>query len=690
MALTIFGRVPAIHMGATAFALATTASSSPVLAQSNTEVGYGPQPAWVVPPPETDGAPDGDNAFSLDYRDIQVHLDEDGTHQFETYRIKILHAQALPLGNINVAWQPDFGALTVHRLQIHRGDETIDVLADEKFSIFQREGGLEQSRLDGILTANLNIPGLRVGDEIEFAATIDTYSEAFDGRDTGSLLFLPGKSQGTIRMRIGWDKGHEPKLNITPPMEPYLQRGNRFVQALVTDLPARPLPSDSAYDMTQLRVIEYGDFTGWRDVSRITFPLFEDAARLSDGSPIKAEAAKIAGRHSSQRDRAREALRLVQDDVRYIYVGLNGGNFIPATAEETWERRYGDCKGKTVLLMALLDEMGIENEAVLVNSSGGLSLQRGLPMPGQFDHVLVRAKVDGEWVWMDGTRHGDLRLATTSTSLFGGVLPLTAQGEDLEMLPVTYPEVPQELEMWDIDASAGSDKPARMQWTRVFRGDDGLEWRALLMSAPKAQVRDQFTQSLLQEGWETVENVDWSFTDDGSTTLLVEGDVELDWEGSPGSRDWTVYGGGFYPPDEMKRPAEQDQDAPYWNKPTSYSCRVVTVQLPDAADGSRWTHNASMMDDVFGGVAYWRQVEIDGGTFRMVSGSRTLEAQVPASTADTVNAQIEDFDNRKVVLQEKRDYGTPNPSQAADYPVPAAQDIDWTAPDAPCSAPEFR
>lgn len=69
-------------------------------------------------------------------------------------------------------------------------------------------------------------------------------------------------------------------------------------------------------------------------------------------------------------DRAAAALKLVQQDVRYIYIGLNGGNLSPATAEETWQRRYGDCKAKTVLLLALLRELGIEAEAVLVNNSG--------------------------------------------------------------------------------------------------------------------------------------------------------------------------------------------------------------------------------------------------------------------------------------------------------------------------------
>lgn len=105
---------------------------------------------------------------------------------------------------------------------------------------------------------------------------------------------------------------------------------------------------------------------------------------------------------------------MVREQVRYIYVGIAGGNLTPATADETWQRRYGDCKGKTTLLLALLNELGIDAEAVLVNNSGiDDGFNQRLPSPGLFDHVLVRAKIDGREYWMDGTRRQSPGLTRT-------------------------------------------------------------------------------------------------------------------------------------------------------------------------------------------------------------------------------------------------------------------------------------
>ena len=37
-----------------------------------------------------------------------------------------------------------------------------------------------------------------------------------------------------------------------------------------------------------------------------------------------------------------------EDKPACVYVGLDGGNYRPAAADDTWHRRFGDCKAKTV------------------------------------------------------------------------------------------------------------------------------------------------------------------------------------------------------------------------------------------------------------------------------------------------------------------------------------------------------
>jgi transglutaminase-like putative cysteine protease len=101
------------------------------------------------------------------------------------------------------------------------------------------------------------------------------------------------------------------------------------------------------------------------------------------------------------------ALRLVQDQIRYVFLGMNLGGYTPASAETTWARRFGDCKGKTALLVALLRELGIDAEPALVSTTAGDGLDQRLPTLQLFDHVIVRARIDKTIYWLDGARQGD-------------------------------------------------------------------------------------------------------------------------------------------------------------------------------------------------------------------------------------------------------------------------------------------
>src|SRR5690606_2894277 len=149
-------------------------------------------------------------------------------------------------------------------------------------------------------------------------------------------------------------------------------------------------------------------------------------AELAEGSRAAGQAERIMRETVDPMERMAKAVRLVQDDVSYLLNGLDGGNYLPQGAEETWEKRYGDCKAKSVLLMGLLRHMGIEAEAVLVASRGGDALPELLPLPAAFDHMIVRARIDGTDFWLDGTSSGTRLSNIANVPAFHYALPLRA------------------------------------------------------------------------------------------------------------------------------------------------------------------------------------------------------------------------------------------------------------------------
>src|SRR6185436_8602040 len=109
---------------------------------------------------------------------------------------------------------------------------------------------------------------------------------------------------------------------------------------------------------------------------------------------------------------------------------------------KTWSVGYGDCKAKTLLLLALLHELGIEAEPVLANIGQGDLVATRLPAPAAFNHVLVHARVDGEDLWLDGTDRGSRVEDLTDPPPLRWVLPLREGGATLLQLPSRPPAIP--------------------------------------------------------------------------------------------------------------------------------------------------------------------------------------------------------------------------------------------------------
>jgi hypothetical protein len=666
--------------------LAAAAVAAAPTHAGNDEVQRGPVPDWVV---ESEPMPVPAQASGLVFvrrQDTLVHFDRKGQAQYIGYRIKILHPNALELGNVSIAWNPAAGAPTVHALRIHRDGKAIEVLEKASFEILRREGQLEAARLDGILTAVLRVGDLRVGDELELSLTTRASDPTLGHNDSGLLLLAPEPPPGRFRLGLSWDEGQQPKLKMDRAMERVAQRRERAISFAFDNPPLLPLPKDVPARYRWQRVVEYSDFPDWPAVSRHFAPLFAKAAKLEAGSPLRDEARRIAAAHSDPLARAGAALKLVQQEVRYIYVGLGSGNLTPATAEETWQRRYGDCKGKTALLLALLTELGIEAEAVLANNSGADDgLDERLPSPSLFDHVLVRARINGSHYWLDGTLPPVAPPSASPVLPYRWTLPLSANGKSLEHFGWKPAKKPDVITLYDIDATAGFDKPARIVHTTIVRGIKGLQQQVQFSGLTSSQMLNAFRQESVGNSWQTIDDVRWSYNVNAQASVLtVEGTGPIDWnDDGDGAKSLSLPGGGFSPPERRSRDGGQDRNLPHFRAP-EFDCYATTVRLPKATEVAHWSFNSSYNTTLFG-ERYYRTFELRGGAVRMIRANRTEQMEFDAATAERDNGRVSAFDNSMAWVS--YDPTGEQSSPRGGKPVPATDEIDWTADDVPCLPP---
>lgn len=668
------------------------AASPKALPASNRQVQVVPAPAWVVPPPTpTEQADLPTAAMRFVYVDNQAFAGPAGLESYSAYRIRLLKPEALALGTITLSWLPDAGSARLHALRLIRDGKVTDLTANAKFEVIQRESNLEASMLDGRLTAVYQVPGLQVGDEIEIAQTVTIKDPTLPEHRSGLAILPQGGVPGAFRTRIAWPEGAAIRWQATKDVEvaePSLVGANRVLSVELRDPAAPEEPVVGAPPRYSIhRLIEFTDFARWPELSARLWPLYDKTSRPAPGSPILAEAAKIAAATSDPTRRAEMALRLVQDRIRYVYVGLDTGNMTPASVDETWTRRFADCKGKTVLLIAILRELGIAAEPMLVNSNGGDGLSLRLPNPGLFDHVIVRATIAGKPWLLDGTRLGDRALDLLPVGAWREGLPLREGGGELEKLPTPSPVHPQAVNLLDIDATAGIDQPALVTARRILRGNDAASLAAWFATVPADQAQRAIKEYWRgEEPWIEGDKASWKLDEDsGILTLTLTGEGEL---GDPdeaktenGSVD--VPASGLTAPSRLRRPRSQDQTLPWVTAYPSFNCWATTLRLPPPPANQRWDLSGEPFDKLMGGVGYWRRLSLADNVVRTVMSRRFQVPEISAAQATELNGQLASYDGSAATLSLRQTFK--GAAKWPQQPQPFSDATDWTQGGTPCA-----
>lgn len=426
--------------------------------------------------------------------DAQTRFEEGLRHSYVRYRILMTSPQGLGDGGvIALDWSADHEDLTVHHVRVIRQGVVIEVLDTQPFEVLRRESGFENSMVLGLLTAALHPADLRVGDELDVAFTVSRKEPVAGARPETLISAALNTPVEQLRVTASWPEAWNMQVKSAPGWTvPAPRRRGGFEEIVVDMTNVEPyfVPTDAPARFFSARELELSTYGGWGDLAALMTPHYDRAATLSDDSPLWAEIARIKAAHGTQRDQALAALRLVQDQVRYLAVLMGEGGWVPTNADEVWRLRQGDCKGKTALLMALLRGLGIQADAALVTTTDGDGLEEGLPRLHAFDHVLVRTQLEGEEYWLDGTRAGDRVLERTAFAPYRNALVLTPGADGLDVIPPLPQSTPVNEVVEMVDASAGLFAPAVLTMKTIMRGEAGRQAAATMQGmGPAARQR---------------------------------------------------------------------------------------------------------------------------------------------------------------------------------------------------------
>jgi hypothetical protein len=183
-------------------------------------------------------------------------------------------------------------------------------------------------------------------------------------------------------------------------------------------------------------------------------------------------------------------------------------------------RRFGDCKDKTLLLLTLLRELGIQARPALVNTDWRQSLDALHPTPGAFDHVIAQVHLDGRDYWMDATSSQERGpLEAWAPPPFRRALLVDAASTGLVEIPEpTMPEPTLDVEEVYTEGEAGA---ASLTVTSRWSGERANSMRLRLATSSLKNLEREYLNYYARNDPKIRSAAPLSVTDDPDTNVIT-------------------------------------------------------------------------------------------------------------------------------------------------------------------------
>jgi transglutaminase-like putative cysteine protease len=376
-------------------------------------VKTGARPGWLyaIHPdwhktPAREAISDG---LYYDLLDFQTNLtcNTDYTHFIRN----IVNQSGVQNGSeVSVTFSPEFQQVVFHRIAILRDGAVLDRLQPENIKVVQEESDAGEFQYNGLKRAFLTLKDVRKGDRIEVAYSVIGFNPVFGNKYSDDFSFNASTAVCNYYKTIitTYSRPLYIRTLNNAPQPARQHKGSTLVYSwqnptLSTDDPATDAPSWYE-DFPTVYVTEYPSWRGVIDWGLKTFnhyhyPLPAELKQKMAGwqNQAKGDTAIFAGL----------AIRFVQDEVRYLGLEIGANTHRPHPPADVFAQRFGDCKDKTLLLAAILQQENIPAYTALISTDTRSRLPTVAPSPQAFDHAIVAIRnPSGGYSFVDPTRTG--------------------------------------------------------------------------------------------------------------------------------------------------------------------------------------------------------------------------------------------------------------------------------------------
>lgn len=205
-------------------------------------------------------------------------------------------------------------------------------------------------------------------------------------------------------------------------------RQEPYTRPLLERIPlARFAPTNFIYYGTQ------GSLSTWKDYGRWEYSLINGLDVLPEATCQ--ELRQLTDTLKTPREKVAALYSHLEKNTRYVAVLLGIGGQKPAPASTVGKSGYGDCKGLTNYMRAMLKAVGIDSHYTTI-STVNRRLQPDFTSVGQMNHVILQVPLPNDTLWLECTNPA-LPMGYVHQGIAGhDAIEVSEQGGRMVRLPV--------------------------------------------------------------------------------------------------------------------------------------------------------------------------------------------------------------------------------------------------------------
>jgi transglutaminase-like putative cysteine protease len=477
--------------------LALTASVAPAWAAD--DVGRGPPAAWVhelaIPKPRPARMRQVEDGVYYLLSDSQVKPERIRQTSFHRSVYLVTDRSGLEeAARFDVDYDPATEDVVLHRVHIIRNGQIIDRLPDANVRVLERESELDNGVFDGLKTVHVEIKDVEVGDIVDLEYSWERRESFWPGEFFSNVTVDWSVPLEMTHYRVLWPADRPLTIrNRNTKIAPVETREGDDISYDWTNIDRDPIPDEDGTPdwYPTWGTVELSSMTSWAQVVDWALPRYAIQGDLPPELAARVDA--IAKTYKRPEDRITQAMRLVEDELRYVSISIGTQSFTPRAPAEVFRSGYGDCKDKSELLVAMLRRLGVEAYVALTDTKNGPKLPDMAPAANIYDHAVVEVRLKGRNYWIDPTSaHAGGRFPDLAPVDYGYGLPVAPGQTHLDRMMPAAPTAPtyRTVERYEL---SGAVKPSlKLSVETTYTGAEADAMRSSVASKSLAKLEGDY------------------------------------------------------------------------------------------------------------------------------------------------------------------------------------------------------